>query len=111
MRQLTPFIEAFGREVILPIFFDRLLADPDGELQRICQFIGYEGSVEWKQESSHRNVSAERVRRFPLFDVLIDDPVAEKLRRGLIPKSLRRRVRKVCPSQNRQNPAQQSNES
>jgi len=95
VRQLTPFIEAFGRDAILPIFFDRLLTDPDGELQRVSQFIGYEGSVEWKQESSHRNVSAERVRRFPLFGVLIDNPMAEKLRRGLVPKSLRRRIRKL----------------
>jgi hypothetical protein len=94
-QQLTPFIDTFGREAILPIFFDRLLTDPDGELKRVCKFIGYERSVEWKQEVSHRNVSAERVRRFPLFDVLIDNPVAEKLRRGLVPKSLRTRVRQL----------------
>jgi Sulfotransferase domain len=95
VEQLTPFIEVFGRHAILPIFFDRLLTNPDGELKRVCHFIGYTGKVEWKQDLSHRNVSADRVRHFPLFDVLIDNRVAEKLRRGLVPKSIRTRVRRL----------------
>ena len=40
-RQLTPFVENFGKSSILPVFFERLLASPQGELRRISRFIGY----------------------------------------------------------------------
>jgi hypothetical protein len=93
--QLAPFVEAYGREAILPVFFDRLLADPEGELARVCRFIGFDGKVEWKDDLSRRNVSAERVRKFPLFDLLIDNPLAETLRRGLVPKAVRTKIRRL----------------
>jgi hypothetical protein len=92
-RQLAPFVEAYGRAAILPVFFDRLLANPQEELERVCRFIGFDRKVEWKEDLSRRNVSAERVRKFPLFDLLIDNPLAETLRRGLIPKAVRTKIR------------------
>lgn len=92
-RQLAPFIEAYGKTLILPVFFDRLVADPQGELERVCKFIGYEGKVERHEDLSRRNVSAERVRKFPLYDLLVDHPVAAKLRHALVPKPVRTKVR------------------
>ena len=94
-RQLAPFVETYGRAAILPVFFDRLLADPQGELERACRFIGFDGKVEWKADLSRRNVSADRVRRFPLFDLLIDNPLAERLRRGIVPKAVRTKIRRL----------------
>ena len=48
-RQLAPFIESYGKSAILPVFFDRLIADPQGELERVCRFIGYSGIARWDE--------------------------------------------------------------
>lgn len=100
-RQLTPFVETYGKAAILPVFFDRLLADPRGELARVCRFIGHDGRVEWDEGASRNNVSAERIRRFPLYNLLIDNPIATTLRRGLIPKALRTKIRRYFSMSNR----------
>ena len=92
-RQLAPFIEVYGKKAILPVFFDRLIADSQGELERVCRFIGYGGKVEWDEGQPRHNLSAERLRKFPLFDLLVEHPVATKLRQGLIPKAVRTTIR------------------
>lgn len=92
-RQLAPFIDAYGRAAILPVFFDRLKKDPQGELERVCKFIGYRGKVQWDEQLSRSNVSAERVRKFPLYDLIVEHPGAARLRRGLVPKAVRTRIR------------------
>ena len=76
-RQLAPFIETYGRSAILPVFFDRLRVEPQRELERVCRFIGYSGPVQWETDLSRRNVSAERVRKFPFYDALVDHPIAQ----------------------------------
>lgn len=93
-RQLAPFIEAYGKAAILPVFFDRLLANPQGELERVCRFIGYGREVKWDEARSRSNVSAQRVRKFPLYDLIVEHPIAARLRRGLFPKALRTKVRR-----------------
>ena len=92
--QLRPFIEAYGKTAILPVFFDRMTVDPQGELERVCKFIGYKAEVKWDRERSHGNVSAERVRKFPLYSLLVEHPVATRLRRSLVPKAVRSRIRR-----------------
>jgi hypothetical protein len=91
--QLTPFIETFGKSSILPVFFDRVTRNPQNELERVCSFIGYQGKAKWYDSLSHDNVSAERVRKFPLHNLLVDNPVAATLRSNLVPKRIRTRVR------------------
>jgi sulfotransferase family protein len=91
--QLQPYIATFGKANILPMFFDRILSDPHGELARLCSFIGYTGTPNWFDDKGRVNASAERVRKFPLYDLLIDHPAAEVLRRRLVPKTLRNRIR------------------
>jgi Sulfotransferase domain len=92
-RQLAPFIEAYGKAAILPVFFDRLKVSPQQELERICRFIGYSGTAQWETDLSRSNVSAERVRKFPFYNLLVDHPIAAGLRRGLVPKAVRTKVR------------------
>jgi hypothetical protein len=92
-RQLAPYVETYGKSAILPVFFDRLIADPQGELERVCRFIGYSGKVQWEQHLSRSNVSAERVRKFPLYDFIVEHPVAIQLRRSLVPKAVRTKIR------------------
>jgi hypothetical protein len=92
-RQLAPFIEAYGKSSILPMFFDRIRKFPQQELERICKFIGYAGEPLWQRDLSPDNVSAERVRKFPLYDLLVESPIATALRQSLVPKGLRTKVR------------------
>lgn len=84
--QLEPYVEAFGRDRILPVFFDHLRTHPQQALETVCRFIGYDGDVIWN-EATLSNVSAERLRRskfreavrstpiFPLARKLVPDPV------------------------------------
>lgn len=87
--QLAPFFAAYGRERILPVFFDRLTHEPQAELERVCRFIGYKGGATWIHEVKPSNVSSERLRRFPLYDILIKSSIATRFRRALVPRELR----------------------
>ncbi len=99
--QLSPFFEAFGRKSILPVFFDRLLAAPQEELERVCNFIGYKGQVKWDNALAPRNASAERIRKFPLYDLVVEHPLALTLRRSFVPKALRTKVRQFLSMKTR----------
>ncbi|MCA0900230.1 sulfotransferase family protein [Microbulbifer agarilyticus] len=92
-RQLGPFIERYGRDKILPVFFERLRAYPQSELERIAQFIGYTGKVTWQDDLSKTNVSSERLRTNPVTRFLIGNPVLKFLRRVLVPRALRNAVK------------------
>jgi len=100
-RQLTPFIETYGKAAILPVFFDRLKLFPLQELKRICQFIGYKGEPRWVTEVTAGNISAERVRKFPLYEVIVESRVGTALRRSLVPKTLRTKIREFFSMTNR----------
>lgn len=91
--QLKPYIEAFGLNSILPVFFDRIKNNPDDELARICNFIGYQGTPTWHFDMSPSNVSLQRVRKFPLYSLLVESRPATWIRRRFVPKSLRDQIR------------------
>lgn len=91
--QLEPYFEAFGRDAVLPVFFDRLIREPQSELERICRFIGYQGQPVWVKDIKADNVSSERIRKFPLYELLVDSGPATWLRRHLIPQGLRDAVK------------------
>jgi len=91
--QIAPYIETYGRDAVLPVFFENLKSEPQGELERICRFIGFGGQVRWKTDMAPGNVSSGRIRRFPLYRLLVDAPLAERLRRTLVPKTWRQAIR------------------
>jgi len=91
--QLEPFLNTFGKENVLPIFFDRLIKQPQSELERICRFIGYQGGPVWEQSSSPRNVSSKRIRKFPFYNYLVESGLATSIRRTFIPQSFRSYVK------------------
>jgi hypothetical protein len=93
--QLEPYLQTFGRERVLPLFFDRLTVAPQAELQRVCEFIGYQGNAVWHDELSEQNVSSERMRRSPARDLLINLPGLKQARRALVPKSMRERIKSL----------------
>lgn len=93
-KQLQPYFEQFGHDRVLPVFFERMLTHPQAELERVCQFIGYEGAPIW-QELDAQNVSADRIRISGWRDFLVEAPGLKQLRRWFIPKSLRTWVRSL----------------
>lgn len=90
--QIMPFIEAYGPEAVFLTSLEQLKADGPGEFARITQHLGLSRAA-WVEDMPAQNVSAERVRRLPFQDLLVDNPVAEVLRRTLVPKALRTWVR------------------
>ena len=92
--QIAPFTETFGAEAIYLTSLEQWKADPQAELARVCAHIGYDPDPQWREDLGARNVSAERARPLPGQKLLIDNPVAQALRRTLVPKGLRAWVRK-----------------
>ncbi len=91
--QLDPWIGRFGAARILPVFFERMTAEPDAELRRIAQFLGASNHVEWLSDLGPRNVSSERIRKFAGYSLLVDNPLATFVRRRLVPKGVRDQVK------------------
>ncbi len=91
--QLEPWIARFGRERILTVGFERMTAEPDAELQRVADFLGAEGEVKWRSDLDAQNVSSQRIRRFPGYSLIVENPVATALRRALIPRALRDKLK------------------
>ncbi|MCA9654603.1 MAG: sulfotransferase [Myxococcales bacterium] len=93
--QLRPYFEAFGRQRVLPVFFDHLLRHSQDELERVCRFLAYGGKPRWKEDMGAKNVSAERLRVSPLRDLIVDFPPLAYLRRRFVPQQLRDRIKSL----------------
>jgi len=91
--QLTPYFQAYGKAAVLPVFFTALREYPQRELERIARFIGYSGPVTWKDDVGAQNVSAERLRRFRGYRLIVDSPLMAALRRTLVPQLMRDMVK------------------
>ncbi len=94
-KQLEPYIKTFGKEAILPVFMADITNRPQEILEEICWFIGHDGEVEWKFDLAMGNVSAQRLRKFPHYDLIIENSVMKALRRRLVPKFFRTWVRSL----------------
>lgn len=91
--QLAPYVAQFGIGSLLLTSLEQLTVDPEGELARIGVHIGASSPLRWDQEIHAQNVSSERVRTLPFHRLLVRNPVANALRRTLVPKSVRQRIR------------------
>jgi len=87
--QIEPFLNAYGRESVLPVFLERMQVAPQDELERVCRFLGYPHQPMWVDAVARQNVSAERLRVGSLGRWLLQNPVLKALRRTLVPRSLR----------------------
>ena len=91
--QLEPYLKAFGREQILPVFFERLLNRKQEELERICRFIGYDPKPVWLEEDDVQNASSQRLKNSKIRDLIVEAPGLKEIRQNFIPKSWRTWVR------------------
>ena len=91
--QIQPYLEAFGDEAVLPVFFDSLKSQPQQTLSRVGQFIGCSKPLTWVDELGVDNVSNKRIRQFSGYGFLVKSVLMTNLRRALIPQSFRDRIK------------------
>jgi len=99
--QLEPYIASFGRNKILPVFFDKLIKHSQTELERVAEHIGYKQTPVWHTALKAKNISSKRIKKFPLYQLLIESSIAKSLRRNLVPKKLRNFVKSKLRMQQR----------
>ncbi|ETN93148.1 Sulfotransferase domain protein [Gammaproteobacteria bacterium MOLA455] len=93
--QMAPFVEAFGEEALLPVFFNDLKSAPQVSLETIGRFIGVPDpeSLYWNEQSGRDNVSKNRIRRFYGSEFIINSMFMTWLRQTFIPQPLRDRIK------------------
>lgn len=90
--QIAPWVELYGTDRILVSSMEAMQQDPQALLTRIGTFLGRDG-FSWQADMGPENVSSERVRKMPMQQLLIDNPLATFLRRTLVPQGLRDRIK------------------
>jgi len=90
--QIAPWAAQFGTENILPLSLEALQKDHRAVLNAAGAFLGRPDLV-WQDDKERINASADRIRKLPFQDILINNPVAIMLRRTLIPQRLRDNIR------------------
>jgi hypothetical protein len=88
--QLQPFIDAFGPDQILPVFFPRLVSHPQSELERIGQFLEHEGPLQWDTSLKPQNMGKDRLRASPIRQALVQAPILSSLRQRIVPRNVSR---------------------
>jgi hypothetical protein len=91
--QIEPYLEVYGPENVLISFAERLSKQPQQELERVCQFLGYGGQPWWSDDVSRQNAGQQRLIRSPLRDAFVEMPVLRTIRRRFIPQTWRDRVK------------------
>jgi hypothetical protein len=100
-RQIAPWVERFGAGSLFLTSLETMNRDPQALLDRVGAFLGHPGPLVWREEQARVNASAERIRRLPLHALLVESPVATRLRRALVPQKLRDRIRASRQMQHR----------
>ena len=73
--QIKPYIDQFGIENVLLIPFEQLRSEPQQILNDVCRFIGYGNSPVWVDKEA-QNVSSQRIRKFPLYGLFVDNRIS-----------------------------------
>ncbi|MEL7142628.1 MAG: sulfotransferase [Cyanobacteria bacterium J06643_4] len=99
--QLRPYLEAFGAENVLPVFFERVRQFPQEELARIGEFIGCSQPAIWQSESGHQHSTSQRLRESAWRDAIVNAPVLSAIRKQFVPQSFRQWVKGLWQMQQR----------
>jgi hypothetical protein len=90
--QLMPFMDKWGADRILPVFFERLMSAPQAEFERVGRFLGISSNVCWDHGDA-KNTSSQRQRRGPFVNAILGNRALQVARRSLMPESLRAKIR------------------
>ena len=85
--QLQPFLESYGVGKDPAVFFPRLVAHPQCELERIGRFLGHQGPLLWDTALEPQNAGRERLRPSPIRQALVQSPVLSPLRQRIVPRN------------------------
>lgn len=99
--QLEPYLATFAAQNILPVFVERLHLQPQKQFERICSFIGFQGSPQWNDDLQASNVSSQRLRSSVIRDAIVDFPPLRFLRRSLVRQALRDRIKCIWTMKDR----------
>lgn len=86
--QLQPYLDAYGPDAVLPVFFSRLVTHSQEELERIGRFLGHGGEWRWDESLEPQNQGRARLRPSPVRDVLVQAPVLTTIRQRVVPRRL-----------------------
>jgi hypothetical protein len=92
--QLQPFLEAYGFENILPVFFPRFVTHSQSSLERIARFLAHRAVVRWDMTLKPQNVGRDRLRHNPIREVLVQAPVLSTLRQRIVPRDWSRSLKR-----------------
>jgi hypothetical protein len=84
--QLAPYLSTFGPENVLPVFFRRLVRNPQAEFERMGRFLDYPERLQWDETLKPQNVGSERLRHSTLREILVRAPVLTTIRRKVLPR-------------------------
>jgi hypothetical protein len=91
--QLEPYLDAYGPESVLPVFYEHMTRHPQQALERIARFIGYEAAPTWHHDLGPSNVGAQRLRKSRLRELLAGPGPLRELRRRVVPQAWTDRVK------------------
>jgi hypothetical protein len=91
--QLEPYLHVFGPAQVLPVFFERLISNPQDELDRLGQFLGVPRRLVWDPTLGPQNTQSDHLRKSVVRDALVNAPVLGSIRRWLIPRPLSEHVK------------------
>ncbi|MEL7492057.1 MAG: sulfotransferase [Pseudomonadota bacterium] len=89
--QLERWFAHFPRARFLIMTQEGIKNAPHENYARLTDFLGLEGAV-WVDDLPPQNVTAERVKRFPFYDFVMDNPGMQAVRRALVPHGLRQKM-------------------
>lgn len=99
--QIAPYIETFGPDRVLPVFFEHLKRDPTLVFRRVGTFLGLDATLTWDDSIGKQNVSSRRMRKSPLRDAIVNAPGVRHAREKLIPQTWRDRVKSLWTMRSR----------
>lgn len=93
--QVRPYLDAYGPGSVLPVFFPRIVAHPQAELERIGRFLGHEGGLRWDEGLEPLNQGRERLRPSPVREALVQAPVLTTIRRRVVPRRVSESLKRL----------------
>ncbi|MFC1853552.1 sulfotransferase [candidate division CSSED10-310 bacterium] len=94
-KQLEVYFAQFEKQSILPVFFERLCADSQKELERICSFLNCPKPAHWDYNIEPQNVSKNLLMKSHFVDFIIDNQTFRSIRQKVVPHVIPKKIRRL----------------
>jgi len=89
--QLQQWLAHFPKDRFLILTQEAIKNSPHDNYARLTAFLGLDGA-QWLDDLPAQNVTADRVKRFPFYDFVMDNPGMQAMRRAIVPQALRQKM-------------------